>query len=178
MCHDKKPHVGFPEMAKHEYARKIVEAGFKVVVVEQVERVIETNQRKTDANKSAGPTCVERDACEVYTSGTLVDPELLGGAGARFMVYLHFEDGTAGLNFSACLVDCATSQIQLGRFPDAPDRNALRTLLAQVQPSEVVYDVSNLPVEVLQLLRRLPCRPQLSPVRGEGDRGLLAARDP
>eukprot|EP00441_Pelagodinium_beii_P045925 CAMPEP_0197623760 /NCGR_PEP_ID=MMETSP1338-20131121/3699_1 /TAXON_ID=43686 ORGANISM="Pelagodinium beii, Strain RCC1491" /NCGR_SAMPLE_ID=MMETSP1338 /ASSEMBLY_ACC=CAM_ASM_000754 /LENGTH=1113 /DNA_ID=CAMNT_0043193827 /DNA_START=23 /DNA_END=3364 /DNA_ORIENTATION=+ len=177
MGQDKKPHVGFPEMAKHDYARKIVEAGFKVVVVEQVERVIETNQRKSDGNKTAATTCVERDACEVYTSGTLVDPELLSGAGARFMVYLHFEDGAVGLNFSACLVDCATSQIQLGRIADGADRNALRTLLAQVQPSEVVYDVANLPVEVMQLLKRLPCRPQLSPVRGEGDRGLLAARD-
>jgi len=179
---EKKPHVGFPEMAKHEYARQIVEAGFKVVVVEQVERVVETNQRKSegknDGNKATGPTCVERDACEVFTSGTLVDPELLGGAGARFMVYLHFEDSaSAGLNFAACLVDCATSQIQLGRFVDGPDRNELRTLLAQVQPSEVVYDWSNLPVEVLQLLKRLPCRPQLSAIYGRGNGGLLAARD-
>eukprot|EP00933_Yihiella_yeosuensis_P023297 TRINITY_DN1814_c2_g5_i1.p1 TRINITY_DN1814_c2_g5~~TRINITY_DN1814_c2_g5_i1.p1 ORF type:complete len:1116 (+),score=272.77 TRINITY_DN1814_c2_g5_i1:55-3402(+) len=178
MAGDKKPHVGFPEMAKHDYAKRLVDAGYKVVVVEQVERVVETNQRKESSEKSSGPTCVERDTCEVYTRGTLVDPEMLGGSGARFMVYLYFEDAAAaGLNFAACLVDCATSQIQLGRVADAADRNALRTLLAQVQPSEVIYDAANLPAEVLQLLRRLPCRPQLSPTQGAGDRGLLAARD-
>ena len=44
----RKPHVGFPEMAKHEYAKQILAAGFKVVVVEQVERVVETNQRKNE----------------------------------------------------------------------------------------------------------------------------------
>ena len=44
----RKPHVGFPEMAKHEYAKQILAAGFKVVVVEQVERVVETNQRKSE----------------------------------------------------------------------------------------------------------------------------------
>ena len=46
--HPRKPHVGFPEMAKHEYAKQILAAGFKVVVVEQVERVVETNQRKSE----------------------------------------------------------------------------------------------------------------------------------
>lgn len=42
--------MGFPEMAKHEYAKQILAAGFKVVVVEQVERVVETNQRKSEGN--------------------------------------------------------------------------------------------------------------------------------
>ncbi|CAE7755350.1 MSH6 [Symbiodinium microadriaticum] len=174
MGQEKKPHVGFPEMAKHEYARRVVEAGFKVVVVEQVERVVETNQRKTEG-QTTGPTCVERDVCEVYTNGTLVDPELLAGPGSRFLAYLFFE-GQRGLDFAACLVDCATSQIQLGHFNDAPDRNRLRTMLAQLQPSEIVYDTANLPIEVLQLLKRLPCRPQLSS-RSAGDCGLLKARE-
>ena len=48
----RKPHVGFPEMAKHEYAKQILAAGFKVVVVEQVERVVETNQRKNEEKTS------------------------------------------------------------------------------------------------------------------------------
>lgn len=171
---DKKPHVGFPEMAKHTYAKKLVDAGYKVVVVEQVERVVETSQRQGAGG--SGPACVERDACEVYTQGTLVDPEMLGCADARHMAYLHFEETRGGHSFAACLVDTATSQIQLGHLPDGQDRNALRTLLAQMQPSEIVYDVSNLPSDVLQLVKRLPCRPQLSPMRG-GPRGLLAARD-
>ncbi|CAJ1445823.1 unnamed protein product [Effrenium voratum] len=177
MSQDKKPHVGFPEMAKHEYAKQVLAAGFKVVVVEQVERVIETNQRKSEGKQSTGSICVERAPCEVFTSGTLVDPELLQGPSARYLAYLHFEDSSRrGLDFALCLVDCATSHFQLGRFTDAADRNMLRTLLAQVQPSEVVYDVANLPREVLHLLRRLPYRPQLSPVQS-GDSGLLAARD-
>ena len=40
-------------MAKHEYAKQILAAGFKVVVVEQVERVVETNQRKSEGNTGA-----------------------------------------------------------------------------------------------------------------------------
>jgi len=172
---EKKPHVGFPEMAKNNYAKMLVDAGYKVVVVEQVERVAEAKERG-----STGPTCVERDLCEVFTKGTLVDPELLGGAGARYMAYFHFEDqvgsgAAAQLPFAACLVDAATSQIFVGRIADAPDRNALRTLLAQVQPSEVVYAVGNVPAEVLGVLRRLPCRPQLSSLLKPP--GAMAARD-
>jgi len=179
---EKKPHVGFPEMAKHDYAKKLVDAGYKVVVVEQVERVVEQKQRQAGQDNK-GPSCVERDACEVYTNGTLVDPELLGSAGAKYMLCLHFHDGqSAGggtssmkLTFSACLLDCATSQIQVGTLSDAADRNALRTLLAQTQPSEVVYSSANIPTDVLGLLKRLPCRPQLSPVVHQID--ALAARN-
>lgn len=180
MAQDRKPHVGFPEMAKHDYAKQLVDSGYKVVVVEQVERAVEAKQR-TAGEK--GPTCVDRDACEVFTQGTLVDAQMLGGPGARHMMYLHFEavsrhSGVAAnsqLPFAACLVDCATSQIQVGRVVDAVDRNALRTLLAQVQPSEVVYGFTNLPADVLAMLKRLPCRPQLSPLRA--DAGILAARN-
>jgi len=171
MTHDKRPHVGFPEVAKHNYAKKLIDAGYKVVVVEQVERVVEQKQR----DKSDGPKCVERDACEVFTQGTLVDPELLGSAGAKYMSYLHFEETCGVMSFSVCLVDCATSQMKVGRMTDSSDRNALRTFLAQVQPAEVAYSVSNLPAEVLTLLRRLPCRPQLSPSHGSLD--LLLARE-
>merc|ERR1719502_141696 len=66
--------------------------------------------------------------------------------------------------------------MKVGRIIDTPDRNGLRTFLAQVQPSEVGYSVSNMPAEVLTLLRRLPCRPQLSPSHTGGS-DLLEARE-
>jgi len=174
---EKKPHVGFPEMAKHEYAKMIVDAGFKVVVIEQVERVAENKERGGGTG-----SCIERQACEIFTSGTIVNPVMLSGASSRFMLYIVFAEpppGTASASgigptdFSACLVDCATASIQVGRFTDGPDRNALRTLLAQAQPSEAVYSMENLPMEVLTMLKRLPCRPQLTPLYKTT---LLAAR--
>merc|ERR1719456_1413042 len=66
--------------------------------------------------------------------------------------------------------------IKVGSMTDAADRNALRTFLAQVQPAEVAYSVSNMPAEVIVLLRRLPCRPQLSPSH-TGSPDLLATRE-
>lgn len=186
MSGEKKPHVGFPEMAKHDYAKRLVDAGYKVVVVEQVERVQENKQRAEEKKHTDGApssTCIQREPCEVFTKGTVVDAEMIGGASARFMAYLHFEEGTGvgtgargDTTFAACLVDCATSQISVGRLADGPDRNALRTVLAQVQPSEVVYSSANVPSEVAAMLRRLPCKPQLSMLR-EPKLTDIAARD-
>jgi len=179
MNSEKKPHVGFPEMAKHDYAKKLVDAGYKVVVVEQVERVVEQKQRTS--TQTTGPTCVEREPCEVFTSGTVVDSELLSGSGSRYMLYLHFEqddiDASTGRGvrpFAACLADCATSRLRVGRMLDAVDRNGLRTLLAQTQPSEVVFSTSNMPSEAMGIIRRLPCRPMLSAF--QGDKEVVVAR--
>jgi len=186
MSADKKPHVGFPEVGKSNYAKQLVAAGYKIVVVEQVERVAEQQERKKQQSQTPADgsttTCVEREPCEIFTKGTVVDSELLGNASAKYMMYLHFEEvGVASnklgtkMSFSACLVDCATAQIRVSTIPDAPDRNALRTLIAQVQPSEAVYVLSNVPAEVHGLLRRLPSRPLLSPLHAGPT--ALAARD-
>jgi DNA mismatch repair protein MSH6 len=181
MNSDKKPHVGFPEMAKHAYAKKLIAAGYKVVVVEQVERVEEQKQKKVESKQEGGPTgptCIDRAPCEVFTKGTIVDTEMIGGASAMFMAYLHFEEGEGGAggdtSFAACLVDCATSQISVGRVADSGDRNALRTFLAQMQPREIVYSSGNIPAEVQSMLKRLPCRPQLSALGAAKLTGLAA----
>jgi len=72
MVNDKRPHVGFPEMAKHGYAKKLIDAGYKVVVVEQVERDADRKERVNAGVADQKEKCVVRDACEVYTQGTLV----------------------------------------------------------------------------------------------------------
>lgn len=184
MSNEKKPHVGFPEMAKIDYAKILVSNGFKVVVVEQVERVAENKERVAADKSSSGPTCIERAACEVFTKGTTVQPEMLESASARYMLYLHFDDLSKDVkqpgkqehcDFAACLIDCASSNIRVAHFSDFADRNALRTLLAQAQPGEVVYNSKNIPGEVMGMLRRLPCRPVMSPMHE--DRSFAYARD-
>lgn len=170
MANEKKPHVGFPEMAKHQYAKLLVDAGYKVVVVEQVERVVENKERNAGAM-----SCIQREPCEVFTKGTTVDPEMIGGAGAKYMMFLHFDSSTRGNHFAACMVDCATSQFLLRAMADSADRNALRTLLARIQPQEVAYAVENIPADVLTMLRRLPCRPLLTPQSASVS--VMAARD-
>ncbi len=64
----RKLHVGFPEKALEGRAAKLVENGFKVAVVEQMETVEEYNKRiKTDKN---GEKTIKREICDVFTKGT------------------------------------------------------------------------------------------------------------
>jgi DNA mismatch repair protein MSH6 len=64
----KKLHVGFPEKCLEEKASKLVEAGFKVSVVEQTEKPEELKER----NKESGmkDKVVKRELCNVFTKGT------------------------------------------------------------------------------------------------------------
>ena len=65
------PHVGFPEAQMQKYSEKLVQAGHKVGVVEQMETPKELAER--NANKKKGvpkEKAVRRELCEVHTAGT------------------------------------------------------------------------------------------------------------
>mmetsp|Transcript_15964 Transcript_15964/g.36562 ORF Transcript_15964/g.36562 Transcript_15964/m.36562 type:complete len:843 (+) Transcript_15964:70-2598(+) len=155
----KEPHVGFPEVALHTHATKLVEAGYKVVVVEQVETVDEA--MAAAGKKSAG---VKRGVCEIYTQGTLVNPDMVQKPEAQYLLVLRFDDIPGGnpFNFSCVFVDCTTAQFMVGRMEDHADRAALRMVVAQMQPKEVVYCPKNTSTLTLKLLRNLPRAPKLS----------------
>ena len=53
-----------------------------------------------------------------------------------------------------CFVDAATGHFTLGQCSDDLQKNCLRTLLAQLRPSEVIFDSTNGSRESYLLLRR------------------------
>ena len=63
------------------------------------------------------------------------------------------EDPERGL-LGVCFVDAATGHFTLGQCSDDPQKNCLRTLLAQLRPSEVIFDQSRGSREAYLLLRR------------------------
>ncbi len=67
----KKLHVGFPEKCLEEKAAKLIQAGFKVCVVEQTERPDDMKERtKGSAIKEK---VVKRELCNVFTKGTYMN---------------------------------------------------------------------------------------------------------
>ena len=61
----KKLHVGFPEVVLESKASVLVEAGFKIAIVEQTETPEQLKERvKKDNSKDA---CVSRELCNVFT---------------------------------------------------------------------------------------------------------------
>ncbi len=69
----KKLHVGFPEKSLQEKGNILIENGFKVAVIEQVETVEELEERlKKTKSSNKMDKCVKRDLCNVFTKGTFI----------------------------------------------------------------------------------------------------------
>ena len=66
---NKKLHVGFPEKVLDIKSKQLVEAGFKVAVIEQMETVDAFKERQKSTNKKIEKT-IKREICNVYTKGT------------------------------------------------------------------------------------------------------------
>ncbi|HVX31483.1 MAG TPA: DNA mismatch repair protein MutS, partial [Nitrolancea sp.] len=78
------PMAGIPYHAAQGYIARLIAAGHKVAVVEQV-------------GEPNGRDLVERRVTRVVTPGTVTDPELLDGASNRFIAAALCEGSRAGL---------------------------------------------------------------------------------
>ena len=144
------PHVGFPESSLRKYSDKLVAMGHKVGVVEQMETPAELEERnKLRPKGQKKESAVRREMCEVRTLGTNPESEK---AQATYLLSVT-EDPERGL-LGVCFVDAATGHFTLGQCSDDPQKNCLRTLLAQLRPSEVIFDQSRGSRESYLLLRR------------------------
>ncbi|KIG17424.1 DNA mismatch repair protein MutS [Enhygromyxa salina] len=78
---DPVPMAGVPYHAIGGYLRTLVERGFKVAIVEQMESPEEARKRK-------GPNIVRREVVRVVTPGALLDEEHLRGGEPNYLVSL------------------------------------------------------------------------------------------
>ena len=133
MGHDRRAHVGFPEVSLDHHAALLIAQGYTVCVVEQTETVNEANERSAQAGRKSSGALVERKICQVFTNGTLVHEDMLSKAGST----AHYLCSVVGCDgrLAVVLVDCATGQFQVGILPNLA---ALRTVLFRFQPKEVL----------------------------------------
>ncbi|PCI36598.1 MAG: DNA mismatch repair protein MutS [Elusimicrobia bacterium] len=113
---------GVPYHSYQNYLRKLIEAGHKVAIAEQVE----------DPSQSKG--IVKREVVRVVTPGTIVEDELLHGAETNYLVSLELDTVGWGL---ACV------EVSTGEFwatQSMSDHNHLRlySTLAKLGPVEVL----------------------------------------
>ena len=69
-------HTGFPEKCLDRYVDQMVEIGFKVVVVEQMETPDEMQLRVKEEKKNTGKAekCITREITQILTKGTYTKP--------------------------------------------------------------------------------------------------------
>ena len=117
------PMAGVPVHASEAYLAKLIRAGFKVAVCEQMEDPAE-------ARKRGAKSVVRRDLVRVVTPGTLTEDGLLDARGANRLAAIALRGGVAALasvELSTGDVDCLTL---------APE--GLASALAALRPSEIL----------------------------------------
>ena len=117
------PMAGVPVHAAEAYLAKLIRAGFKVAVCEQMEDPAEARRR-------GGKSIVRRDVVRVVTPGTLTEDSLLDARGANRLAAVAVRAGQAAV----ASVELSTGEVESLLL----DRTELAAALAALRPSEVL----------------------------------------
>ncbi|HBG61325.1 MAG: DNA mismatch repair protein MutS [Omnitrophica WOR_2 bacterium RIFOXYB2_FULL_38_16] len=117
----KIPMCGFPHHAAENYIARLVKAGHKVAICEQME------------DPSLAKGIVKRDITRIITSGTYLDEH---STDSRYLLCLSPNGKTIGVAFC----DPTTGEIQTNQYPK--ENNALLELIAKLPVQECIFPES------------------------------------
>jgi DNA mismatch repair protein MutS len=117
------PMCGVPAHAAEAYLAKLIRAGFKVAVCEQVED-------PSEARKRGGKAILRRDLVRVVTPGTLTEDGLLDARGANRLAAVAVCGGQAAV----ASVELSTGEVECL----STTREGLASALASLGPSEIL----------------------------------------
>ncbi len=117
------PMAGVPVHAAEAYLAKLIRAGFKVAVCEQMEDPAE-------ARKRGSKSIVRRDLVRVITPGTLTEEGLLDARGANRLAAVALRGGQAAV----ASVELSTGEVECC----LTGRDGLAAALAALSPSETL----------------------------------------
>lgn len=135
------PMAGVPYHAVEGYLRRMIQAGYRVAVCDQVE----------DATQAKG--IVKRDVTRVVTPGTLTDESLLADEQVNTLTAIAFHDDDA---VSAAWAELSTGTLSVGTW--SPD--TLIDELARVRPTELLFcetATGDVPPRVQRVIEALDC---------------------
>ena len=180
----KKLHVGFPEKILEEKANKLINEGFKVAVIEQMETPEQLKERNLTSGKKK-ETCVKRELCNVYTKGTYYKDDFNSknnnnNNNNKFCICLVLNEINSNENnffmsennnnnkifeWGICIFDVTTLKFYLGKISENSDSenfNKLKTILYNLNPDEIILIRNNLPSNVLNFIKNLSSHPQIN----------------
>ncbi len=117
------PMAGVPVHAAEAYLAKLIRAGFKVAVCEQMEDPAE-------ARKRGAKSVVRRDVVRVVTPGTLTEESLLDARGSNRLAAVAFRGGQAAV----ASVEISTGEVECCLV----GKDGVAAALAALSPSETL----------------------------------------
>jgi DNA mismatch repair protein MutS len=140
----KTPLCGFPYHALDRYMFRLINAGHKVAVCEQVQ----------DPREAKG--IVDRDIVEVVTKGTATNPELLKEKTNNFLVAVHEGRDSFGLAGA----DVSTGEFFTGEVKPA----SLQRELERLSPVEILFASDDGQKALPAYLKSLPSQAVMTPL--------------
>jgi len=123
---DDIPMCGVPVVRSDEYLQKLIAAGFRIAVCEQLEDPAE-------AKKRGAKSVVKRDVIRLVTPGTITEDALLDAGANNYLTALFKSAGDDGL-YALASADISTGECLVGECSGAD----LAGELARLAPKEVL----------------------------------------
>ena len=124
------PMCGVPVHAAEGYLARLIKAGCRVAIAEQVETPEQAKERARQEGTAVSKALVKRDIVRFVTAGTLTEEALLEPRRSNLLVALAEVRGTVGI--ASC--DISTGAMALEECA----QDAVGAVLARLQPSECV----------------------------------------
>lgn len=133
-CGEEKraPMCGIPYHAADTYIAKLIDAGYKVAICEQLS--------EPEPNKK---TLVERDVVRIVTPGTAIEDEVLSADKNNFLCSVFVEKDNIGI----CWADISTGLMEMCEFRGQDSIKYLDDTLSRVHPSEIICNSNALLIE-------------------------------
>ncbi len=124
------PMCGVPVHAAENYLARLIRAGCRVAIAEQVETPEEARERAKNEGAPVSKALVKRDIVRFVTAGTLTEEALLEPRRANMLAAVCEVRGTCGV--ASC--DISTGRMELEECAE----EQIGSVLARIGPSEVV----------------------------------------
>ena len=143
---NKIPMCGVPYHAASSYLAKLVKAGHRVAVCEQVE----------DPRNVKGGKIVKREVVRVVTPGVTTDEQLLDDKSNRYLSAISLSSDKSGVTYGTAYLDISTGEFLVSEHVDL---EGLLDELTRMAPAELLFEESegeNTPETVAAILDFLP----------------------
>lgn len=117
--------AGFPHHSLDTYLPKLVRAGLRVAICDQLE------------DASATKTIVKRGVTELVTPGVALNDQVLGSSSNNFLMSIHREKN----NFGAALLDISTGEF----FLQEGDQETVQKMIQNFAPKEIIFQKRQFP---------------------------------
>lgn len=149
--------AGVPEMSFDYWAKRFIDAGYKVAKVDQKESLLakEIREKNGDTKSDKESKVIQRELSYILTCGTLIDENLLNDDGSKYCLALkeNVDYDNNVKTFGVCFVDVSTGSFQILEFNDDFECSKLETLLSQINPMEVLIPKNELDSLTLRILK-------------------------